>query len=98
MIRHFTSVLTKNSANLIKYSCTPRFSSTIRPSANKLIIDNIRNGIKHLRIYEEIDLFPADLDWDYLLDKENIQKIEQNNLNRKGSGNIHKLVSFSFLI
>ncbi len=94
MIRLFNNVLAKNSNNIIKYNSPSRLSTTVRSRANKLIIDNIKNGIKHLRIYDEIDLYPADLDWDYLLDEGNIFKIEQNNLNRKGIGNIRKVVSF----
>lgn len=54
-------------------------------------IENIKNVVKHLRIYDEIDLLPADLDWEYLLDKNNIKSIEENNKNRKGVGNIRQV-------
>ncbi len=91
MIRLITSALTKKTVILSK--C---YGTTTKSTTNKLIIENIRNGIKHLRLYDEIDLLPADLDWDFLLDRKNIEAIEINNLNRKGTGNIHKLVSFIF--
>jgi len=70
-------------------------SSTIirsQPPANRSqIIENIKNGIKHLRIYDEIDLLPADLNWEYLLDTKNIEAIDRNNKDRKGIGNIQEV-------
>ena len=65
-----------------------------QPPANRSqIIENIKNGIKHLRIYDEIDLLPADLNWEYLLDTKNIEAIDRNNKDRKGIGNIQEVVS-----
>ena len=49
--------------------------------------------MKKLRIYDEIDLLPADLDWSYLLNEENLLEIEKNNQKRKGNGDIRNLVS-----
>ncbi len=52
----------------------------------------IENGVKKLRIYDQIDLFPAQLDWNYLLDPKNKQKIQANNRNRASDSNINDLV------
>ncbi len=66
-------------------------SSPSPPSKKKETIEIIRNGIKHLRIFDEIDLAPADLDWEYLLDKKNLDMIIENTKARKGVGNINKV-------
>ena len=60
----------------------------------KQTIEIIRNGIKHLRIFDEIDLAPADLDWEYLLDNKNLDMIIENTKARKGIGNINKVARF----
>lgn len=98
MIRLFGRTLTKSLTHFISKSSSQsaKFYATTTTTThittdNKLIIENIKNGIKHLRMYDEIDLVAADLDWDYLLDVENIGQIEENTINRKGVGNIHKV-------
>jgi hypothetical protein len=53
----------------------------------------IENGVKKLRIYDQIDLFPAQLDWNYLLDPKNKESIQANNKNRASDANINELVS-----
>lgn len=70
-----------------------RLQNTQSPSVDSknVTIENIRNGIKHLRIYDEIDLAPADLNWEYLLDKKNLKEIKENSKARKGIGNIHQV-------
>ena len=98
MIRLFT--ITKISTSFISSPRLVKFYSTNDATCvindNKFIIENIKNGIKHLRICDEIDLLPADLDWEYLLNKKNIEQIEQNNLNKKGVGDIKKVVMLIF--
>ncbi|CAF0792264.1 unnamed protein product [Brachionus calyciflorus] len=54
----------------------------------------IENTIRKIRVYDEIDLLPADLDWNYILNTKNIQFINDNVNLRKGNGDIlglHKL-------
>lgn len=53
----------------------------------------IEEGVKKLRIYYEIDLLPADLNWNYLLDENNLKTIDSNNSNRKGTGDIKTVVN-----
>jgi hypothetical protein len=48
--------------------------------------------VKRIRAYEEIDLQAAHLDWTYLLDKENFEKISQNIKNRASHADINTFV------
>lgn len=82
---------------LARFSGTHSVQSPSTDSKN-VTIENIRNGIKHLRIYDEIDLAPADLDWEYLLDRRNLGAIKENSKARKGVGNIHKVVRMCFFL
>ena len=69
-------------------------SSAQRQTDNNQKINFIEKSIQNLRIYDEIDLSPAKLNWNYLLDKDNKEKIQINNLYRKGNGDIVKVVSY----
>ena len=55
-------------------------------------IKYIENKVRGLRVYEDIELLPAALDWHYLLNKDNATKIDANNKNRKGLGDIQLVV------
>ena len=70
-----------------------RISSIFCESLNESTVKFIEENVKKLRIYDEIDLLPANLDWNYLLNEKNFSKIEKNNQNRKGNGDIKALVS-----
>ena len=59
---------------------------------DKHLLASIKSGIENLRIYDEIDLLPAELDWNYLLDVKNLKHIEENNKIRKGVGDIYTVV------
>ena len=81
------------SRNLFKYAnnlVAVRFQST---NKTETTINYIKNRIRNLRIYEDIELRPATLDWEYLLNKQNLSFIDLNNKNRKGLGNIQLVVS-----
>jgi hypothetical protein len=78
------------SNNLIKVS--KKYLKT-NSSENLTTIKYLEENVKKLRIYDEIDLLPADLDWSYLLNEENLLEIEKNNQKRKGNGDIRNLVS-----
>ena len=53
----------------------------------------LEKSVKNLRIYDEIDLSPADMDWNYLLNENNVSAIEENIQKRKGNGDIKTLVN-----
>ena len=57
-----------------------------------LYIKKIQDGVKKLRLFDEIDLFAADLNWPYLLDEKNVNKINENKINRNANGDIFKVV------
>ena len=62
---------------------------------NSSSVAAIERGVAKLRIYDEIDLLAADLDWHYLLDKANLERIAQNIQERKSTGDIASLVERS---
>ena len=71
------------------------FSTSLKlNNVSKEHLKLIENSIKKIRIYDEIDLFPADLDWNHLLSTSNIQNISENIKVRKGNGDIIGLVLF----
>ncbi len=71
------------------------FSTSLVPRLeDKNLLASIKSGIDNLRIYDEIDLLPAELDWNYLLDAKNLKHIEENNIIRKGVGDIYAVVRF----
>lgn len=96
MIRLFSRSHLKISANFIRSESWSQVSTASKHSDCKLI-ENIKNGINHLRIYDKIELLPADLDWNYLLNKNNLDLIMQNSVDRKSNGNIKKVVEFHTL-
>lgn len=55
-------------------------------------IASLRDLASKIRVYDEIDLAAADLDWAFLLDKSNLNRIDQNASGRKASCDIHELV------
>jgi hypothetical protein len=69
--------------NFIRYQSSTGFDTTVK---------FIETSINKLRPSEDIDILPAVLDWNYLLNKENLTKIETNNKNRKGLGDIRLVV------
>lgn len=93
MIRIFCKSQNLKSIFLLNKTFSSGAICRSQPTNNNQIIENIKNGIKHLRIYDEIDLLPADLDWEYLLDTKNIEAIDRNNKDRKGFGDINEVVS-----
>jgi hypothetical protein len=52
----------------------------------------IEDSIKRIGIFDEIDLVPAQLDWEFLLDEKNVACITANVKNRKSTGDIKTLV------
>jgi hypothetical protein len=56
-------------------------------------VNLIKDGIKQLRLYSDLDLIPAQLDWDYILKMENYKIIEENIRNRKTKGDIQLVVN-----
>ena len=62
------------------------------PNSHETNLKILEDSVQKLRIYDEIDLYPAALNWQHLLDKNNLNKINENNLNRKGNGDIANLV------
>ncbi len=77
--------------NHLKTSIGLKNISYNAPSADSTV-NLIVECVKKLRIYDEIDLPAADLDWNYLLDEANSKFIEKNYLSRKGHGDIKALV------
>lgn len=73
--------------NLIRVGQKYLTTSCVRSFPVKLV----EECVKKLRIYDEIDLLPADLDWNYLLDEKNLNEIEKSINNRKAHGNIKSL-------
>lgn len=67
-------------------------SSKLYSTSQNDYVKFVEQSAKKLRIHEEIDLLPADLDWKYLLDPKNLQIINENVKNRKGNGDILALV------
>lgn len=70
---------------------------------NRLQINNngvqlIENYLKKIRIFDEIDLYPAGIDWGYVLNPLNMIKIENNITARKGNGDISALVNYIALL
>ena len=61
-------------------------------------IDVIKDGVRKLKLFSEIDVLPVELDWEYILDEKNLEKIEANNLNRKGLGDIRLVVRARLLV
>ena len=69
-------------------------TSSIIENQHESHLKILEQQVKKLRIYDEIDLMPADLDWNYLLNEENLSKIEKNCQIRKSNGDIKALVRF----
>ncbi len=87
-----------SSAMRCRDMCHVRLMSTISPSSTSSSKSNntiaaIERGVDKIRIYDEIDLLAAHLDWHYLLDAANRHHIEQNIQRRKGNGDIASLVT-----
>jgi hypothetical protein len=100
------SLMNSKMLNILKYGIKNRsFSNNLIKVSKKYLKTNssenltestikyLEENVKKLRIYDEIDLLPADLDWSYLLNEENLLEIEKNNQKRKGNGDIRNLVS-----
>lgn len=52
----------------------------------------INELVRRIRAYEDIDLNAAELDWNYILDRKNLETINKNIHNRKGVGDTSTLV------
>lgn len=63
-------------------------------SANKSNLTQLRNEIAKLDLYGEVNVKPADLDWDFILDEKNLSSIDLNNKNRKSNCDINQVVTF----
>jgi seryl-tRNA synthetase len=85
--RNFTHNLIGVGQKYLNTTCTRSFPIVELVPSIKLV----EECVKKLRIYDEIDLLPADLDWNHLLDKKNLNKIEENVKSRKAHGNIKTL-------
>lgn len=86
-------------ANLKKHLSKKCFYTTDAVLTDLKYVKCVQDGIiKHIRPFKNIDLLPAQLDWQYLLDKKNVNQIENNVKNRKGVGEINLLVSILILI
>ena len=96
-ILNLTISTSRNQLNYItKLISIKKIQTSCRRLGNceaSLYLKKIEDGIKKLRIYEEIDLPAADLDWLYLLNEKNIAKINENKVNRKANGDILKVVN-----
>ena len=68
-------------------------SSILSKIPEESSLEFLEKSVKNLRIYDEIDLSPADMDWNYLLNENNISAIEKNIQKRKGNGDIKTLVN-----
>ena len=55
-------------------------------------IASLKDLVAQIRVYDEIDLEAADLDWDYILDKRNFDRINENINNRKTNFDLAALV------
>ena len=80
---------------LFKYIYVNNFVAVRCESTNRIdsTINFIENRVRKLRIYEDIELQPAGLNWQYLLSKHNLSYIDLNNKNRKGHGDIQLVVN-----
>lgn len=65
---------------------------SLRCQLNKDRVELIENYLKKIRIFDEIDLYPAGIDWGYVLNPANLTSIDQNIKIRKGNGDIFALV------
>lgn len=52
----------------------------------------IENTIKKFNTQDEVNLFPAQFDWSYLLDEKNSNHIRSNIKNRKSKGDLDLVV------
>ncbi|RNA08709.1 serine--tRNA mitochondrial-like [Brachionus plicatilis] len=60
----------------------------LRCQVSKDHLHLIENNLKKIRIFDEIDLYPAGIDWKYVLNPANLSNIEDNIKKRKGNGDI----------
>jgi hypothetical protein len=60
--------------------------------SNEALVREVKDGIQKLRIHEDIHLKPAQLDWNYILNVDNLTRIKENIHNRKGVGDIEQVV------
>jgi seryl-tRNA synthetase len=79
-------------------NCFKRFQySSVEPlgSIDKIekeqLYQTIQNCIQRFRFFEEIDLKPAELEWNYILNEENLEDIEENIKNRSSNCDIREL-------
>lgn len=56
-------------------------------------IQFIKTNVSNLRTSADIDLLPAALNWDYILNKDNFNTIGLNIKNRKGNADIKLVVT-----
>ncbi|XP_005096711.1 serine--tRNA ligase, mitochondrial [Aplysia californica] len=78
--------------SLLKLRCSPR---SVRHTA--IQSKNGSDGLSPAAWTEPFKLPEPQLDWSYLLDKKNTETIAANIYNRKGIGDIHKLITLSEL-
>jgi hypothetical protein len=63
--------------NLIKIDLNKHYS-------NVRYLNLIEDGVKNIQMYKYLDIAPAQLDWNYLLNEDNQKIIKENITNRKG--------------
>lgn len=79
-------LVSRNSSQILNFI---RFEST-------KTIDFIDKCVSELRVSEDIYLRSASLNWKYILNKDNLNFIDQNNQSRKGQGDINLVVYLKF--
>lgn len=79
--------------NRILLNSTKKILNAARfESSSCRTIDYIDKSVHELRVSEDIGLRAASLNWKYILDRDNLARIDLNNKNRKGTGDINLVV------
>ena len=82
-----------------KFSTSHRVLKQITPANSQAeTIRFLENSIRKIGIFDEIDLAPAQLNWEYLLDEKNFEKINSNIQNRKARGDISAVVMKTYYV
>lgn len=86
----FFKALARAVPKVVKKSCCMSTKPVVYDKAATIACLNDMVG--KIRVYDEIDLLAAHLDWHYLLDKRNIEQINANVRNRNANCDIRSLV------
>lgn len=90
-----------NNKNLEKLFLAPFSTSKCKHSSENgraKSIASLKDLVSKIRVYDEIDLAAADLDWDFILDKANLDRIDRNAKIRKSPCEIAELVGEFFML